>query len=95
MKQTQQITVRVTGQGDSKQKAFSSALSQIQREVLKNTNNIILRIEPLDLAVISHKHEITTEKFLFFFFARQKAFYQVTLDVTVMLSFVDLNQVGF
>lgn len=95
MKKSQQITVRVKGNGDSKQRAFAAALAQVQREVLKNTSNIILRIEPLDVQVICATEELSTEKFLFFFLARKKTFYELTLDVAIELSFVDMSEITF
>ncbi|XKM14347.1 DUF4312 family protein [Orbaceae bacterium ac157xtp] len=95
MKKNQQITVQVTGKGDSKQKAFAIALQQVQKQVLKNANTILLRIEPLNVEVVNATEQFTTERFLFLFLPRKRAFYEVTLDVTVELSFVDLDSVKF
>ena len=95
MKKTEQIQVRVTGQGDSKQRAFAIALNQVQKQVLKNTNNIMLRIEPLDISVVSAIEKITTERFLFIFLPRKKTFYDITLDVSVNVTFIDLNDIKF
>ncbi|KDN10948.1 DUF4312 family protein [Gilliamella sp. Imp1-1] len=93
MKKTEQILVRVKGHGDFKQRAFAIALSQVQKEVLKNTNNIMLRIEPIDIQVVSAIEKITTERFLFIFLPRKKTFYEITLDVSVNLIFIDLNDI--
>ncbi|MCO6549256.1 MAG: DUF4312 family protein [Gilliamella sp.] len=93
MKKTEQIRVRVKGHGDSKQRAFAIALSQVQKEVLKNINNIMLRIEPIDIQVVSAIEKITTERFLFIFLPRKKTFYEITLDVSVNLIFIDLNDI--
>ena len=50
MKQQLTTTVRVEGKGENKAAAFSSALSQVQRTVLKSSaNNVLLRIEPQDV----------------------------------------------
>lgn len=95
MKKNQQLVVRVKGQGDSKQRAFALALNQVQKEVLKNTHNIMLRIEPLNIVVVSAIEKITTERFLFIFLPRKRTFYEITLDVTVDVSFVDLNNIEF
>lgn len=95
MKQKQQIIVQVKGSGESKQKAFASALSKVQQEILRNNGNIILRLEPVDMKVISTHHSVTTEKFLFIFFPRKREVYTVTLDITVDMSFVDISQVEF
>ncbi|WP_392566690.1 DUF4312 family protein [Utexia brackfieldae] len=95
MKDCQQLTVRVQGSADSKQRAFALALSSVQKEVLKNNTNIIIRIEPVDVAVVSATEKITTEKFLFFFLSRQRASYSITLDVTVDVCFIDITKINF
>lgn len=95
MKENQQTTVRVQGTGNSKQRAFAAALSGVQSEVLKNNYNIILRIEPLDVQVVSATEKTITEKFLFFFFPRKKETYSVVLDVSVDLCFVDMSKINF
>ncbi len=95
MRKIEQVQVRVTGQGDSKQRALAIALNQVQKQMLKNTNNVMLRIEPLDVSVVSATEKITTERFLFIFLPRKKAFYDITLDVSVNVTFLDLNDIKF
>jgi uncharacterized protein (TIGR03578 family) len=95
MKKQEQILVRVKGHSDSKQRTFSNALSQVQKEVLKNTNNILLRIEPIDIQVVSAIEKIVMERFLFIFLPRKKTFYEITLDVSVNVTFIDLNDIEF
>jgi hypothetical protein len=51
MKEQYTTSVKVEGKGDSKAKAFASALANVQGAVLKSTNNILLRIEPQDVSV--------------------------------------------
>ena len=72
MKQQLTTTVRVEGKGENKAAAFSAALSQVQRTVLKSTNNILLRIEPQDVKVITAEETVRKEKFLFFFSGQRK-----------------------
>ncbi len=67
MKEQYTTSVKVEGKGDSKAKAFASALANVQGAVLKSTNNILLRIEPQDVSVVKAEEKITKEKFLFFF----------------------------
>jgi len=95
MKKNQHISVKVTGKGNSKQQAFASALAQVQPQVLKNSQHIILRIEPLDIDIISAQEKLTTEKFLFFFLPRKKAFYEVMLNISVDVTFIDMNNIEF
>ena len=96
MKQQLTTTVRVEGKGENKAAAFSSALSQVQRTVLKaSVNNVLLRIEPQDVKVIKAEESVKREKFLFFFLAREKKSYYVALDITVNLTVIDTEQVVF
>lgn len=95
MKQQITSTVRVEGKGETKAAAFSSALSQVQKTVLKSTENILLRIEPQDVKVITAEEKITREKFLFFFLARERKSYYVVLDIIVNMSVINTEQVIF
>ncbi|OCG11675.1 cytoplasmic protein [Gilliamella sp. App6-5] len=95
MKKKEQILVRVRGHGDVKQQAFAIALSQVQKEVFKNTNNIMLRIEPIDIQVVSAIEKTIIERFLFVFLPRKKTLYEITLDVSVNVTFVDLSDIKF
>ncbi len=95
MKQQLTTTVRVEGKGENKAAAFSSALSQVQRTVLKSTQNILLRIEPQDVKVITAEETVKREKFLFFFLARERKSYYVALDITVNLTAINTDQVVF
>jgi uncharacterized protein (TIGR03578 family) len=84
MKKQEQILVRVKGHGDSKQRTFSNALSQVQKEVLKNTNNILLRIEPIDIQVVSAIEKIVMERFLFIFYQEKRHFMKSPLMYLLM-----------
>ncbi|WP_173636293.1 DUF4312 family protein [Paramixta manurensis] len=95
MKQQATTTVRVSGKGDTKAKAFSDALSRVQSTVLRSTNKILLRIEPQDVAVIHARESVKTEKFLFFFLARERRTFSVELEITVNMTVIDTDQVQF
>ena len=95
MKQQLTTTVRVEGKGENKAAAFSAALSQVQRTVLKSTNNILLRIEPQDVKVITAEETVRKEKFLFFFLARERKSYYLVLDITVNMTAIETDKVVF
>ncbi|PKH23152.1 cytoplasmic protein [Enterobacterales bacterium CwR94] len=95
MKETFSTTVTVSGKGDSKAKAFADALSRVQHTVLRNTNKILLRIEPQDVKVLRAQEQVRTEKFLFFFLARERKNYQVELEVTVNVTSFDGDKIDF
>lgn len=95
MKEQFTTTVSVSGKGDSKGKAFADALSRVQNTVLKSTSKILLRIEPVDVKVLRAEVRVKTEKFLFFFLARERRLYSVDLEITVNVVVVDTDNVDF
>ncbi|WP_312239480.1 DUF4312 family protein [Pantoea sp.] len=95
MKEQYTTQVSVQGKGDSKAKAFADALSKVQNQVLRSTQKILLRIEPLDVRVLRAQESVRTEKFLFFFLARQRRNYSVELEITVSVTVIDSEKVTF
>ena len=49
MKEQFTTTVRVTGKGESKTRAFADALNHVQAAVMKTSSHILLRIEPQNI----------------------------------------------
>jgi len=95
MKQQYDTQVTVQGKGDSKAKAFADALSKVQQQVLRTSQKILLRIEPLDVRVLRAQESVRTEKFLFFFLARERRNYSVELEITVSVTVIDTDKVEF
>ncbi|MDT3252914.1 DUF4312 family protein [Serratia sp. root2] len=95
MKEQYTTSVKVEGKGDSKAKAFASALANVQGTVLKSTSNILLRIEPQDVSILKAEEKITKEKFLFFFLPRERKVYTVTLEITVSVTMINTEKVVF
>ena len=83
------------GKGDSKAKAFADALSKVQQQVLRTSQKILLRIEPLDVRVLRAQESVRKEKFLFFFLARERRNYSVELEITVSVTVIDTESVTF
>lgn len=88
-------TVNVSGTGENKAAAFSDALNHVQKEILKQSSDIILRIEPNDVTIISAEERTYTERFLFFFLPRKRKTYHVKLSVHVAVMKIDLQAVEF
>ena len=95
MKKSIETVVRGTGQGDTKQTAIADALNSIQKTVLKNSTDIILRIEPKDVEVISAHSHSRTEKFLFLFLPRKREHFRVVLDVSLDVTLLSVNEIPF
>jgi len=95
MKQQYETQVTVQGKGDSKAKAFADALSKVQQQVLRTSQKILLRIEPMDVRVLRAQESVRKEKFLFFFLARERRNYSVELNITVSVTVIDTDKVDF
>lgn len=95
MKQQYETQVTVQGKGDSKAKAFADALSKVQQQVLRTSQKILLRIEPMDVRVLRAQESVRKEKFLFFFLARERRSYSVELEITVSVTVIDTDKVEF
>lgn len=93
--QTKSQTVRVTGKGETKQKAFASALSQIQKKVIQDESTVTLQITPIKVLPIQLDEATYKEHFLFFFFPRIRKTFTVTIDVEVALNTIDIENLPF
>lgn len=90
----EQIDVTVQGVGDTKEYAFASALGQIQNKINKN-KHVLLRVEPLKDEVLSAKELCYKEKFLFFFFPRERRKYEIEIRVTVDVLSIEVDEIKF
>ncbi|WP_168394693.1 DUF4312 family protein [Erwinia amylovora] len=95
MKEQFATTVKVSGKGDSKAKAFAAALSQVQNTVLKSSNRVLLRIDPVEVKVLRAGLCVSKEKFLFLFLTREKKLYRVELEIIVNIVAIDSDKVEF
>nr|WP_314264344.1 DUF4312 family protein [uncultured Moellerella sp.] len=95
MKVSIETSVRVSGSGDTKQKAIADALNAIQRTVLKESSDIILRIEPKNVTLVTAQVASRTEKFLFLFLSRKRCHYSVVLDVSLDVTLLKVSEINF
>lgn len=95
MKENFTTKVTISGKGTTRQQAFASALSQVQPTLLKDNQQVLLRIEPVDVQVLKAEESVRVEKFLFFFLPRQRREYRVQLEITVQVTSLDVARVTF
>ncbi|MGC6767387.1 DUF4312 family protein [Enterococcus sp. LJL128] len=87
--------VKVSGKGENKAAAFASALSDVSKKILKESTDVLVRIEPIDIDILSAVEKNYTERFLFFFFPRKRTSYEVELNVEVEISKIAMADVPF
>ncbi|MCH3669361.1 DUF4312 family protein, partial [Enterococcus faecium] len=71
-----------------------SALAEIQNKIMEQSN-VLLRIEPVNVDILKAVENKYTERFLFFFFPRQRISYEVELSVTVAVTEIKLADISF
>jgi len=88
--------VEVSGHGTSKQHAVAAALAGVQHAVGRQRKDVLLvRIQPQDITVTEAWEIRKIEKFLFFFFPRERKRYTVRLKVSVSVSMIDIANIEF
>nr|WP_239092056.1 DUF4312 family protein [Streptomyces sp. SID14478] len=87
--------MRLSGSGPTRDKAFATAIGQVQAEVGKRTDGVAFRVEPLDLDVVSAVEHRWTERFLGFLFPRTRRRFEITLRVDVQVASLDLDALDF
>ncbi|MFD7922807.1 DUF4312 family protein [Streptomyces sp. NPDC059740] len=92
---TSRHTLRLTGTGTSRERAFAEAMGQVQRRVGEKVTGTCIRIEPVDLVVESAVERRWTERFLGLLFPRRRTAYEITVRVEVQVGAVDLAAVDF
>ncbi len=95
MKEQFTTTVRVTGKGEAKARAFADALNHVQGAVMKASPHLVLRIEPQAVPVVQARETVRKEAFLFVFLRRERRTYSVELEVTVNVTAINLDKVDF
>ncbi|MFE5046971.1 DUF4312 family protein [Streptomyces sp. NPDC056637] len=88
-------TVRVSGTGPTREKAFAAAMQQVSGAVGKLTDGVCFRVEPLAVDVASAVERRWTERFLGLLFARERRSYELTLRIEVRTAALDLDAVEF
>ncbi|GAA2096508.1 hypothetical protein GCM10009801_66180 [Streptomyces albiaxialis] len=91
----ERLTVRITGSGPTREKAFATAMRQVQQRVGKQATGTCYRVEPVDLAVESAVEHRWTERFLGLLFPRERTRFELTLRIEVEVASLDLAAVDF
>lgn len=88
-------TLRISGSGDTKEGAFNKIFSQIKHVVARQTNDLVVRIEPVGLEVISATETVGQERLFGLFFPRKRTRYDITVDMQVRLGVVHVENISF
>lgn len=92
---TSEQTLRLTGTGPTKERAFGAAMRQVQSAASGEGDGVTFRVEPLSLEVLSAAEHRRTERFLGFLFARSRIHFEITVRVQVRVTSLDLDSVDF
>lgn len=88
-------TLRLSGSADTKEGAFNKIFSQIKHVVARQTNDLVVRIEPVGLTVVSATESVRQERLFGLFFPRKRTRYDITVDIEVRLGVVHVEHITF
>lgn len=88
-------TLRLSGSADTKEGAFNKIFSQIKHVVARQTTDLVVRIEPVGLSVVSATETVKHEKFFGLFFPKKRTQYDITVDIEVRLGIVHVENISF
>ena len=77
------ILCLVQGKGDTVEIALDQAFRQLRMECSKQVSGSIIAMNAVEVKVLEEKKHVKTEKFLYFLFPRERASYELRLEVTV------------
>ncbi len=89
--ETKTINIEVEGRSKkTKEDAVQNAFSSLQKKVRSQIDGLIYYMKPVDVEVIEMKEENRIEKFLFFFFPKERKQYYVRLAIHIEISILHL-----
>lgn len=88
-------SLRLTGSGDTKEGAFNKIFGQIKHVVARQTSDLVVRIEPVRIEVVSSTESMYKERLFGLFFPRTRTRYDITVDIQVRLGVVDVASIPF
>lgn len=90
-----EVTLTLTGTGESERAAFQHILNEMKKQVTRNDADMMLQIEPRNMEVLSAVRTVRTEKFLGILFPRTRTRYEIKATITVMLRYMDLSKIEY
>jgi len=82
-----EIIIKVDGK--TKNEALTKAVALLRKQIYKEVDGLILRMEPLEIYVLNEEKKIEIEKFLFFFMPREKVQYFMEFKIKVHIGYVN------
>ncbi len=88
-------TLTLSGTAETKEGAFNDVFAQIKPQIAREITELVVRIEPKGLEVLSAGEISYTERFMGLFFPRTRRRYEVQVRLTVRLGLIELSQLKF
>jgi len=95
MYREQIYTLTLTGTSETKEGAFNKIFGQIKTSIASHIPELVVRIEPQEVEIISAKETRYTEKFLGFLFPRERTTYEITAQISVRLGVIEVSKISF
>lgn len=79
----------IKASGKTKNEALTRAVAELRKQVYKEVDGLILKMDPSEVYILNEEKKVEIEKFLFFFMPREKVQYFMEFEIKVHISYVD------
>lgn len=86
------VTTRVRGSGSSLNDAVDGAFAELRKNISQLYNVPIITMSASEVKILDEKISEKEEAFLYFFSKRVKKTYELELEITVSISFIDFER---
>ncbi|UFJ39104.1 DUF4312 family protein [Brevibacillus humidisoli] len=88
-------SLTLSGSGETKEAAFNQIFGQIKKTIAREIPDLVVRIEPMQVDVLSAVMSSYTERFFGLFFPRTRIKYEIKAIVQVRLGLIELDKIEF
>lgn len=83
-------TFTIYGTGDTKKEVIENGFKKLQSDVFKRIDHPIIHMIPKAVYLKEEHTEEKEEAFLYFFMKRKKKTYEITMDIEVVIKYIDI-----
>lgn len=86
-----ELETTVSAKSETKEEAVAKAFQSLRDETAKRTDGVIVYMRPTEVTLEELKTDTYIERFLFFFFPRQKQMVSITFRIKTLIHYLVLE----
>ncbi|MGB6127247.1 MAG: DUF4312 family protein [Psychrilyobacter sp.] len=78
----------ISGKGKTEQEAIANCFSSFRKEVEKDINGVIIKLDPIEVYILDKEKKIEIKKFFEFFWAKEITSYVVKIEIEFEVKYI-------